>query len=225
MVKDKAWGTRIKVNQMKEALSLFINNGCEMQYNTFAALNSKLKRLLKWFQQQTAFRFIGSSILFIYDAQPPPIDTGTPITPQQIANTATVKLVDFAHTWELTEESSIDQDYIYGLTNLITLLEDIYTERRDESLPEELWISELRRAQRSVLVHIQNNTSKRLKLVEYQFQGTGLQMWGAFPPKEIQPHTSVTIGTCNSGLIAGTHASVAYRIVDPKKKEVKSKCK
>jgi len=46
----------------------FVNNGLHYHYEILALLLGKLKEIHEWFSKQKEFKFIGSSILFIYDA-------------------------------------------------------------------------------------------------------------------------------------------------------------
>jgi len=69
-----------------------------------------------YFRKQTRYRFIGSSILFIYD--------GASSTPK-----ISVKMVDFAHTTLLPDDNTIrDESYLEGLDRIIKLFENIIDE-------------------------------------------------------------------------------------------------
>jgi putative sterol carrier protein len=129
-----------------------------------------------------------------------------------------VGLVDFAHTSKI-EDGGIDDDYIYGLRTLINVLEEIEKEHsNDTGAEEELWITELRRSRRSVLVCIENRTSKTLVLVDNVLIGEH-QVWAALPQKEIPPYSAVMFGTNGTNLFSGTNACVCYKFKEDSNEE------
>jgi Ca2+-binding EF-hand superfamily protein len=123
-----------------------------------------------------------------------------------------VGLVDFAHTSALQEDQT-DDDYIYGAENLLTILGQLCTEEKDKTF-EELWVTELRRARRGVVVRIENKTSKTLELVTKTLLGEH-QVWGAKPRQEIPPFSTMVCGTHGENNVSGTHATLEYLIKDP----------
>lgn len=128
------------------------------------------------------------------------------------ASKVRVGLVDFAHTSAL-QENQLDDDYIFGAENVLTLLGELCLEEKDKNF-EELWITELRRARRSVLVRIENKTSKTLELVTKTLLGEH-QLWAAKPRQQIPPFSTMVCGTHGENSVSGTHATVDYVIKDP----------
>jgi len=114
VVKDKPWGTAVKNNteSMLEALKIYFNNGERIQYGAITAMLPFLMKLKAWFETQTIFRFVGSSILFLYD--------GKSLNNPKV----NVRMVDFAHSDELKGERK-DEDYLFGLNTLIELFKVI----------------------------------------------------------------------------------------------------
>jgi len=67
----------------------------------------QMEKLNEWMSIQTQYKFVASSLLFVYDADLP--------------LKATVKMIDFAHVFEHTH-GSIDVGYLKGLNTVITIL-------------------------------------------------------------------------------------------------------
>lgn len=122
-----------------------------------------------------------------------------------------VGLVDFAHTSAL-QENQLDDDYIYGAENLLTILGELCADEKDKTF-EELWITELRRARRGVVVRVENKTSKTLELATKTLIGEH-QLWGAKPRQEIPPFSTMVCGTHGENNVSGTHATLEYLIKD-----------
>jgi Ca2+-binding EF-hand superfamily protein len=120
IVRDKPWGSRVKDGEMENALKSFMENGHRLRYEVARAFLPKLKQILAYFESQKDFRFVGSSILLIYEG----IDEG-----ESKAPLVNVRMVDFAHTKELADsEKDLDEDYLYGLRTLIRFVESIILE-------------------------------------------------------------------------------------------------
>ncbi len=128
------------------------------------------------------------------------------------ASKVRVGLVDFAHTSAL-QENQLDDDYIFGAENVLSILGELCADEKDKNF-EELWVTELRRARRSVLVRIENKTSKTLELRSKTLIGAH-QLWAAKPRQEIPPFSTLVCGTHGENSMSGTHATVDYVIKDP----------
>ena len=72
--------------------------------------------------RQATVRFYSSSLLFIMeDAPPPPGGDGAgspPCDPR-------VKLIDFAHVFHITEEGGRDENVLYGVNSIISILSQL----------------------------------------------------------------------------------------------------
>eukprot|EP01097_Dermamoeba_algensis_P011373 TRINITY_DN8804_c0_g1_i1.p1 TRINITY_DN8804_c0_g1~~TRINITY_DN8804_c0_g1_i1.p1 ORF type:complete len:711 (-),score=150.68 TRINITY_DN8804_c0_g1_i1:291-2423(-) len=88
VLKDKPWGTHVKPADMGKCLMIYLNNSERMRYDVLKVMIAKLKEATAFIETQKVFRFIGSSILFVYDG-----DSGVNEPPK-----VTVRMVDFAHT-------------------------------------------------------------------------------------------------------------------------------
>ena len=70
--------------------------------------------------RQTTLRFYSSSLLFIMEDAPPPLGgdgagSPPPCDPR-------VKLIDFAHVFHITEEGGRDENVLYGVNSIISIL-------------------------------------------------------------------------------------------------------
>lgn len=75
-------------------------------------LLSKLLQIRTLFEKQTVFRFIASSLLFVYEG-----DTSAPFQ-------VDVRIIDFAHVQIFEHgEGQIDVGFLKGLNNVIGILE------------------------------------------------------------------------------------------------------
>lgn len=90
-------------------------------------IQHQLQALLSVIRSQSSYRFYSSSLLIIYDGQePPPTPHGTNVSKVD------VRMIDFAHTtykgsWnEHTTYDGPDPGYIFGLENLIQILQGIH---------------------------------------------------------------------------------------------------
>jgi hypothetical protein len=77
------------------------------------------------------FRFYSTSLLFVYE--------GDPSEPQHID----LRMVDFAHTFTLEDNTVNDDGYLFGLRNLIDIVEQIYSEQQEALVPDQACFSKL----------------------------------------------------------------------------------
>ncbi|XP_022654234.1 inositol polyphosphate multikinase-like [Varroa jacobsoni] len=103
--KFKMYGDNYCLRLTKDTIGKGIKKFTNSNPNCVELMFDQLKTIDKWFMNQRRFVFYGSSILFIYEAK---------------KEHATVKLIDFAHVHEMDQENGkLDDNYIYGLKNLI----------------------------------------------------------------------------------------------------------
>ena len=91
-------------------------------------ITEKLKKLLNWFLHQKRVKFFSSSILIAYDGQMTdyPDHRETRIAEDSQNDDVLVRMIDFPHTYiDLGDSKSQDDNYIYGLRNLIHMFEEL----------------------------------------------------------------------------------------------------
>ena len=98
-------------------MQTFLNVGYGAGHVIISEIIQKLQSILKWFEQQRKYRFFASSLLIIYDA-----DRFLDSNFDENRSWCQVKMIDFAHTFRNTTEAPLDENYIHGLHNLISLL-------------------------------------------------------------------------------------------------------
>jgi hypothetical protein len=69
IVKDKLWCGLLGSNGIKDAFCLFVTNGIHTCYEILSAFLPHLREILAWFENQHYSRFVGSSILLLYDGE------------------------------------------------------------------------------------------------------------------------------------------------------------
>ncbi|PXF41052.1 Inositol hexakisphosphate kinase 3 [Gracilariopsis chorda] len=103
---SKHFGKTLKPHQLPDALYWFFHDGTSLQRTQMQQVLSSLRALRSHFASQTSFFFYSSSLLIVYDSNPPASD---------------VRMIDFAHT--VPSEGHPDTGYLKALDNLITVLE------------------------------------------------------------------------------------------------------
>ena len=111
----------------RQALYQFLHDGTRFRTEVLEPIQRQLQALLSVIRSQSSYRFYSSSLLIIYDGQE------TPQTPHgSNVIKVDVRMIDFAHTtykgsWnEHTTYDGPDPGYIFGLENLIQILQGIH---------------------------------------------------------------------------------------------------
>lgn len=111
----------------RQALYQFLHDGTRFRMELLEPIQHQLQALLLVIRSQSSYRFYSSSLLIIYDGQE------TPQTPHGTnVIKVDVRMIDFAHTtykgsWnEHTTYDGPDPGYIFGLENLIQILQGIH---------------------------------------------------------------------------------------------------
>ncbi|XP_069420230.1 inositol hexakisphosphate kinase 3 [Ovis canadensis] len=124
LCKDKYYGRKLSVEGFRQALYQFLHDGTRFRMELLEPIQHQLQALLSVIRSQSSYRFYSSSLLIIYDGQePPPTPHGTNVSKVD------VRMIDFAHTtykgsWnEHTTYDGPDPGYIFGLENLIQILQ------------------------------------------------------------------------------------------------------
>nr|XP_040138420.1 inositol hexakisphosphate kinase 3 isoform X1 [Ictidomys tridecemlineatus]XP_040138421.1 inositol hexakisphosphate kinase 3 isoform X1 [Ictidomys tridecemlineatus] len=142
LCKDKYYGRKLSVEGFRQSLYQFLHNGNRLRTELLEPILHQLQALLSVIRSQSSYRFYSSSLLIIYDGQELPERTPGGLQPQEAPQKARgsapgglakvdIRMIDFAHTtykgsWdEQTTYDGPDPGYIFGLENLIGILQDI----------------------------------------------------------------------------------------------------
>lgn len=122
LCRNKYYGRSLTDDGLRRSLTQFFHNGERLRTDIFLPLLERLSRLLAVINQLDSYRFFTSSLLVIYDGlddQPSEID---------------VRVIDFAHAThrgivaESTAYSGPDEGFVFGVKNLIDLIEELSKE-------------------------------------------------------------------------------------------------
>ncbi|KAL0484031.1 inositol hexakis phosphate kinase [Acrasis kona] len=86
------------------------NDGVNERHDVLPSVIKKLKSLLDVMKTNTAYRFVSTSLLVLYEGE----DAADP-------SKVDVRMIDFVHAYDL--DGGIDESYVNGLENLISYLE------------------------------------------------------------------------------------------------------
>uniref|UniRef100_A0A8C0XH29 Kinase n=1 Tax=Castor canadensis TaxID=51338 RepID=A0A8C0XH29_CASCN len=134
LCKDKYYGRKLSVEGFRQALYQFLHDGTRLRMELLEPILHQLQALLSVIRSQSSYRFYSSSLLIIYDGQELPERTPGYLRPQDAPGgpaKVNIRMIDFAHTtykgsWkEHTTYDGPDPGYIFGLENLIRILQDI----------------------------------------------------------------------------------------------------
>nr|KAF6505588.1 inositol hexakisphosphate kinase 3 [Rousettus aegyptiacus] len=142
LCKDKYYGRKLTIEGFRQALYQFLHNGTRLRTELLEPIQRQLQALLSVIRSQSSYRFYSSSLLIIYDGQELTERTLDGQHPQEALQTThsnspggiakvDIRMIDFAHTtykgsWnEQTTYDGPDPGYIFGLENLIQILQDI----------------------------------------------------------------------------------------------------
>ncbi|MBZ3887567.1 Inositol hexakisphosphate kinase 3 [Sciurus carolinensis] len=139
LCKDKYYGRKLSVEGFRQTLYQFLHDGSRLRAELLEPILHRLRALLSVIRSQSSYRFYSSSLLIIYDGQEPtPGGMHPQEAPQKAPGSAPaglakvdIRMIDFAHTtykgsWnEHTTYDGPDPGYIFGLENLIGILQDI----------------------------------------------------------------------------------------------------
>ncbi|XP_008579785.1 PREDICTED: inositol hexakisphosphate kinase 3 [Galeopterus variegatus] len=142
LCKDKYYGRKLSVEGFRQALYQFLHDGTRLRRELLEPILHQLRALLSVIRSQSSYRFYSSSLLITYDGQEPLERTPGSLHPQEASQMAhgsspgdltkvDVRMIDFAHTtykgsWnEHITYDGPDPGYIFGLENLIGILQNI----------------------------------------------------------------------------------------------------
>ncbi|NXA39671.1 IP6K3 kinase, partial [Eudromia elegans] len=145
LCKDKYYGRKLTPEGFRQTLRQFLCNGNHLRTDLLEPIILQLKALLSVIRKQSSYRFYSSSLLIIYDGlenkeNAAPLDNHLqghfPKTNRTASHGAghskvDVRMIDFAHTTfkgskcNHTTYDGPDHGYIFGLENLIKILQNI----------------------------------------------------------------------------------------------------
>ena len=108
-------GTYEILRQFFDSMATNSNTRAMLLIDTFINKLTELRTVIKSLK---GFRFWSGSLLFIYDCS-------EDISDEAVANSATVKMIDFANYTILQHSDSPDTEYIYGIESLLRFLKSL----------------------------------------------------------------------------------------------------
>jgi len=113
----KNWGKTFNAVNINDSVRTFLSNGKRVRKDLIPLFLDDLTKILSWFESNDKFRFIGSSLLLLYNG-----DDTKPADKE-----AMIRIIDFAHVDRIAEGSR-DDGYIFGLKSLIKVFQDVLAE-------------------------------------------------------------------------------------------------
>lgn len=128
---DKYEGRRASKEQFVSHLETYFRSSTgALKTKVIAGFVERLQELLRAFTEEVVYRLYSTSLLFVYEGdeeveeqeQKESLDGGK--EGDSCGTRMELKMIDFAHTY-LLENRDQDDGYVWGLTNLINILEDL----------------------------------------------------------------------------------------------------
>jgi len=127
---DKKWGRGLQYEELTSGLATFMSGAgnSERQNSVRLSILAKLYDIKEWFLTQNSYRFFASSILVLYEgyskhdlnsqgSSDSEDDRSCHVNPR-----VDVRMIDFAHVYP-SQVDKLDENYIFGLDNLIKSFE------------------------------------------------------------------------------------------------------
>ncbi|CRH02411.1 inositol polyphosphate kinase, putative [Plasmodium relictum] len=109
--KDKYWGRKLSKEKIPWAIRNWFWNGCLLYEELIPLLLEKLHSFFNCIVELRHYRFWSSSLLWVFD--------GGLNDKKARSNSLDIRMIDFANTIYLQDNPSPDDEYIFGLKNLI----------------------------------------------------------------------------------------------------------
>lgn len=112
-------GRKLTTETIKDAIAQYFYNGQVFRHPVLLEVIARLKEFQKVMQDMDSqFRFYSTSLLLMYEG----CDT------DYASPKVDIRMVDFAHTFVMSKGDIKDDGYLFGLQNLINILEQISAE-------------------------------------------------------------------------------------------------
>jgi len=116
---DKYEGRKLTAETIKPAIAQFFSNGKEFRRELLPQFLRQLKQLAIVLKEScNNCRFYSTSLLLLYEGS----------TRDNAAHKVDMRMIDFAHTFPLRNGEENDDGYLFGLSNLIRILQELYRE-------------------------------------------------------------------------------------------------
>eukprot|EP00818_Percolomonas_sp_WS_P010486 CAMPEP_0117443622 /NCGR_PEP_ID=MMETSP0759-20121206/4791_1 /TAXON_ID=63605 /ORGANISM="Percolomonas cosmopolitus, Strain WS" /LENGTH=352 /DNA_ID=CAMNT_0005235605 /DNA_START=2528 /DNA_END=3586 /DNA_ORIENTATION=+ len=113
IVKTKKWKNgSYNSRKVRKVLKRFFNPYSDCSKDMWPLFEPKMKQFLHVMQNQRSFRFIASSLLFIYEGDP-----------ESEAKTA-LSVIDFAHVHRIEDQRTIDHGYVKGIQTILKYMNE-----------------------------------------------------------------------------------------------------
>jgi hypothetical protein len=109
----KKWGHLLKEAEFNPSLlRFFTRDDPKVTRALLESAIAQVEAVYKWFESQHSLRFFSSSLLFVYDGANP--------------TELRVKMIDFAHVFPIRNESERDDNYLFGVKELLARLRTLH---------------------------------------------------------------------------------------------------
>jgi inositol-hexakisphosphate kinase len=115
--RNKDEGKKITKDTIVPHLAAFFHDGRGVRAAALRGIKRKLAELRTALREEGAFRMYSTSLLLLYEGAEPESD--------EADVRCDVRMIDFAHVYPHIEGTESDDGYMWGLENLINLLEQI----------------------------------------------------------------------------------------------------
>ncbi|CAD2113275.1 hypothetical protein YYG_00167 [Plasmodium vinckei petteri] len=116
--KDKYWGRSLSKENIPWAIRNWFWNGSLLYDELIPILLEKLHVFFNCIVELRHYRFWSSSLLWVFD--------GGLSDKKERLNSLDIRMIDFANTIYLQDNPSVDEEYIFGLRNLIYFIQILY---------------------------------------------------------------------------------------------------
>ncbi|ETB61404.1 hypothetical protein YYC_01306 [Plasmodium yoelii 17X] len=116
--KDKYWGRSLSKENIPWAIRNWFWNGTLLYDELIPILLEKLHVFFNCIVELRHYRFWSSSLLWVFD--------GGLNDKKERSNSLDIRMIDFANTIYLQDNPSVDEEYIFGLRNLIYFIQILY---------------------------------------------------------------------------------------------------
>ncbi|PIC18143.1 hypothetical protein B9Z55_024144 [Caenorhabditis nigoni] len=112
-MRDRSWGKSFDETNIQNGLAEYFSARADRKMVLREALD-RLQRFKEFFESQESFKFFGSSLLFVYEAQ------------EELPINLRIVMIDFSHVFESNGER--DEGYLFGIKNLEKYINSLISE-------------------------------------------------------------------------------------------------